>query len=131
MSSRAKRKQAARAARPPEPPAVVSESKEPEVSGAALWMGALCYLNLLLLIPACTRWRKDAFVRFHLNQGLVLLILFAAFVVIGFVPYCFEFALSCCILVEILSLVGLVSALRRKTDPMPVIQNVTRNFHPF
>ena len=33
-------------------------------------MAALCYLNVLILIPACTKWRHDEFVKFHLNQGL-------------------------------------------------------------
>ena len=75
MSSRAKRKQAARAAatRPPEP----QRPQEPEVPAAARWMGALCYLNILILIPACSRWRHHDFVRFHLNQGAVLFIISA------------------------------------------------------
>ena len=38
-------------------------------------MAALCYLNVLILIPACTKWRHDEFVKFHLNQGLVVLAL--------------------------------------------------------
>ena len=130
MSSRAKRKQAARAAAPKPQPAPQAP-KEPEVPAAARWMGALCYLNILILIPACSRWRKHDFVRFHLNQGLVLLAMMVVFAVIGFVPYCYEFAFSCGLLVEVMSIIGLVTALRRKTDPLPVIRNVTRNFHPF
>lgn len=130
MSSRSKRKQAARAARPPEP-APATKPASPEVPRAARWMGALCYLNILILIPACSRWRHHDFVRFHLNQGLVLLAMVVVFAAIGFVPYCYEFSVSCSILVEVMSLIGLVTALRRKTDPLPVIRNVTRNFHPF
>ncbi len=38
-------------------------------------MAAPCYLNVLILIPACTKWRHDEFVKFHLNQGLVVLAL--------------------------------------------------------
>ena len=38
-------------------------------------MAALCYLNVLILIPACTKWRHDELVKFHLNQGLVVLAL--------------------------------------------------------
>ena len=69
--------------------------------------------------------------RFHLNQGLVLLAMIVVFAAMGFVPYCYEFSVSCSLLVEVMSIVGLVTALRRKTDPLPVIRNVTRNFHPF
>lgn len=94
-------------------------------------MGALCYLNILLLIPACSHWRRDPFVRFHLNQGLVLLMLSVVFGALVFVPYCAEMSISLSLLIGILSVIGLVGALRRRTDPLPVIQNVTRNFHPF
>ena len=41
-------------------------------------MAALCYLNVLILIPACTKWRHDELVKFHLNQGLVVLALSAS-----------------------------------------------------
>ena len=69
--------------------------------------------------------------RSGLLGALVLLILLAAFTAMGFVPYCFEFAVSCAVLVAILALIGLAGALRQTTDPLPVIKNVTRNFHPF
>ena len=36
------------------------------------------------------------------------------FAIIGFVPYCYEFAFSCGLLVEVMSIIGLVTALRRK-----------------
>lgn len=130
MSSRAKRKQAARAAAP-QPRIDAPAPARPEVPAAARWMAALCYLNILILIPACSRWRHHDFVRFHLNQGLVLLAMIVVFAAMGFVPYCYEFSVSCSLLVEVMSIVGLVTALRRKTDPLPVIRNVTRNFHPF
>ena len=131
MSSRSRRKQAARAARPQAQPTPEATPVAPELTAADRWMGALCYLGPLWLIPACSPRRRQAFVRFHLNQGLVLLILVAAFIAMGFVPYCYEFAVSCAVLVVILALIGLAGALRGNTDPLPVIKNVTRNFHPF
>lgn len=131
MSSRSRRKQAARAARPQAQPAPEATPAVPELSAADRWMGALCYLGPLWLIPACSPRRRQAFVQFHLNQGLVLLVLLAAFIAMGFVPYCYEFAVSCAVLVVILALIGLAGALRGNTDSLPVIKNVTRNFHPF
>ena len=61
-------------------PAAPPKTGDPEktgedVSRGARWMAALCYLNILILIPACCKWRHDDFVRFHLNQGLVVLML--------------------------------------------------------
>lgn len=131
MSSRAKRKKAARPAAPDKTPAAPHPPAEPRVPAAARWMGALCYLNVLILIPACSSWRRDPFVRFHLNQGLVLLMLLTVFGAMAFVPYCGEMSISFSLLIEVLSIIGLVGALRRRTDPLPVIKNVTRNFHPF
>ena len=77
-------------------------------------MAALCYLNVLILIPACTKWRHDEFVKFHLNQGLVVLAL-----------------ATLTLLVDVLSLVGLVQSLRGLKSPLPGIWRITRAFHPF
>ena len=70
-------------------------------------MGALCYLNVLILIPACSRWRHDDFVKFHLNQGLVLLALATVCACVGFLPHGSEMGLTLTLLVDALSLVGL------------------------
>ena len=72
------------------------------VSRHVRFSAALCYVSVLILIPACTQFRKDDFVKFHLNQGLV-----------------------------VLSLVGLVQALRGYMVPLPLVSYITRNFHPF
>ena len=65
-----KKKRSTPAAAPAEPAkAEHPQPEEPAVSSTARWMGALCYLSILILIPACTKWRQDEFVRFHLNQG--------------------------------------------------------------
>ena len=77
-------------------------------------MAALCYLNVLILIPACTKWRHDEFVKFHLNQGLVVLALATVCACVGFLP-----------------LVGLVQTLRGLKSPLPGIWRITRAFHPF
>ena len=45
-------------------------------------MGVLCYLGILVLIPLLTDAKNEAFVRFHIKQGIVLLI---TGVVAGFV----------------------------------------------
>ena len=57
-------------------------------------MAALCYLNVLILIPACTKWRHDEFVKFHLNQGLVVLALATVCACVGFLPHGSELGLT-------------------------------------
>ena len=82
-----KKKRNTPAAAPAEPAkAEHTQPEEPAVSSTARWMGALCYLSILILIPACTKWRQDEFVRFHLNQGLMVLMLATICAALGFVP---------------------------------------------
>ena len=94
-------------------------------------MAALCYLNVLILIPACTKWRHDEFVKFHLNQGLVVLALATVCACVGFLPHGSELGLTLTLLVDVLSLVGLVQTLRGLKSPLPGIWRITRTFHPF
>lgn len=115
-----KKKRNTPAAAPAEPAkAEHTQPEEPAVSSTARWMGALCYLSILILIPACTKWRQDEFVRFHLNQGLMVLMLATICAALGFVPVLEQVALSLTLLVDVLSLVGLITALRRRAAPLP------------
>lgn len=116
-----KKKRSTPAAAPAEPAkAEHTQPEEPAVSSTARWMGALCYLSILILIPACTKWRQDEFVRFHLNQGLMVLMLATICAALGFVPVLEQVALSLTLLVDVLSLVGLITALRRRAAPPAV-----------
>lgn len=102
-----KKKRSTPAAAPAEPAkAEHTQPEEPAVSSTARWMGALCYLSILILIPACTKWRQDEFVRFHLNQGLMVLMLATICAALGFVPVLEQVALSLTLLVDVLSLGG-------------------------
>ena len=95
------------------------------------FMAALCYLNILILIPACSKWRKDEFVKFHLNQGLVLLALATLCGAVGFLPQGSEIALTLTLLVDALSLVAMVQTLRGLKAPLPLLWRITKVFHPF
>lgn len=64
-------------------------------------MAALCYLNVLILIPACTKWRHDELVKFHLNQGLVVLALATVCACVGFLPHGSELGLTLTLLVDV------------------------------
>ncbi|MGN0983375.1 MAG: hypothetical protein ACI4OI_00920 [Gemmiger sp.] len=103
----------------------------PEPSRRARMMAALCYLNVLILIPACTRWRREDFVKTHLNQGLVLLALSTICGALAMAPLIGELGFWFTLLVDALSLVGLIGALRGRRDPLPFIGRLLVNFHPF
>ena len=92
--------------------------------------GGLCYVSVLILLPACVQACKDDFVKFHLNQGL-LLALASLCGAISQLPYCGELCLTLTLLADALSLVGLVQALRGYKTPLPLVSRITKNSHPF
>ena len=93
MANKKKKKHPAPAAQPAEKRIPADSPAQPPRT--AKLMGALCYLNVLILIPACSRWRHDDFVKFHLNQGLVLLALATVCACVGFLPHGSEMGLTC------------------------------------
>lgn len=107
------------------------ENEPVQASKTARWMAALCYLNLLILIPACTKWREDDFVKYHLNQGCIVLMLTTVFAAVGFIPYCTDLCLFLTLLADLLSIYGLVNALRLRKTPLPLLGALVRNFHLF
>ena len=50
---------------------------------------------------------------------------------VGFLPHGSELGLTLTLLVDVLSLVGLVQTLRGLKSPLPGIWRITRAFHPF
>ena len=83
------------------------------------------------MLPACVQARKDDFVKFHLNQGLVLLAVASLCGAILQLPYCGELGLTLTLLADALTLVGLVQALRGYKTPLPLVSHITKNSHPF
>ena len=112
-------------------PAPAAAPETPQPPRRAKLMAALCYLNVLILIPACSKPRHDEFVKFHLNQGLVVLALATVCACVGFLPHGSELGLTLTLLVDVLSLVGLVQTLRGLQTPLPIIWRITKSFHPF
>ena len=94
-------------------------------------MAALCYLNVLILIPACTKWRHDELVKFHLNQGLVVLALATVCACVGFLPHGSELGLTLTLLVDVLSLVGWCRPCADSKARCRASGRITRAFHPF
>lgn len=112
-------------------PAPQAAPETPQPPRTAKLMAALCYLNVLILIPACSKWRHDEFVKFHLNQGLVVLALATVCACVGFLPHGSEMGLTLTLFADVLSLVGLVQTLRGLKTPLPIIWRITKSFHPF
>lgn len=85
-------------------------------------MAVLCYLGILWLIPLLTDHKNDPFVKFHINQGILLTILGAAIWIIGYIPY-IGGVISWVggIVVFVLMIMGIINSINLEQKPLPVI----------
>ncbi len=81
-------------------------------------MGILCYLGILWLIPLLTEHKNDSFVKFHINQGILVSIL----MVIGFVPVV---GWIIGIIGLVFAIIGIVNVVNMQQKPLPVIGGIT------
>jgi uncharacterized membrane protein len=115
---------------PPTPTPVTSEAPKTDdgVSNETI-MGILCYLGPLVIIPFLMA-KDDAFVKFHMKQGLVL-------VAIWFITYIvqetilpwryFEIVGFINLGITILSIIGIVYVVQKKETKIPLIGNLADN----
>ncbi len=89
-------------------------------------MAVFCYLWILILIPALTKAKEDPFVKYHLRQGLTLVI----FIIIGwfveagigwFPIFGSAIANVWWLASFILAVIGIVNALGGKEKQLPFI----------
>jgi len=85
-------------------------------------IAAMSYIWILCLIPLLTR-RNDQFCQFHGKQGLVLFIGSFGVMILGMIPvlgWLIILPLGCIVIV-ILSILGIINALQGKKWKMPFI----------
>lgn len=98
-------------------PAPTSQSKEKDVV-----MALLCYLWLLILIPLLTDAKSDPYVKFHVKQGLVLLIASFGSMVLGVIPILGWILIPFySLFILILAIIGIINALTGKEKALPLI----------
>ena len=94
-------------------------------------MGVMCYLALLVLIPIFAA-KGNKFIRFHANQGLILLIIciiwWLLLWIIGNLPYFIIFVIMYRIiqyggllLIALLSVLGIISVARHEETELPLV----------
>lgn len=82
----------------------------------------LCYLGILIIVPFVNEEaKKSPFVKFHLNQGLVLLI---GGVVVGFVSWIPVIGWLIGIAWFVIWLMGLIGAAQGEMKRVPLVGNV-------
>lgn len=81
-------------------------------------MAVLSYLGILVLIPLLTDAKKDPFVKFHIKQGLVLLIadIVASFIIwVPFIGWILWLG------IVVLLIIGIINAANGQEKELPVI----------
>lgn len=84
------------------------------------WWAALCYFGPFFLLSWLLK-PKSRFVRYHVNQGLVLFLCWVILNIFDFIP--FMWVLN--ILAIVCFFCGITNALKGKRKPMPVIGDIT------
>lgn len=91
-------------------------------------MGVLSYLGPLVIIPILTA-KNDPFVKYHIKQGLVLLVIGA--VVWVFAMTLWQFYVLYQIInvgMLVLMVLGIINVVQGKTAPLPLVGQFARYF---
>jgi len=89
-------------------------------------MAVICYIWILVLIPLLTDAKNDPFVKFHVKQGLVLLIVSIVVGAISWIPIV-GWILG--IGVFVIWLIGIVNAASGKEQELPIIGKWGNSFN--
>jgi len=93
-------------------------------------MAVLCYLGILVLIPFLTDAKNDPFVKFHIKQGLTLLIFDIIISVIMVIPFIgWVVGGVGWILVLVLFIMGIINAVGGVEKPLPIIGQYGEKFN--
>jgi uncharacterized membrane protein len=108
------------------------EQTSPKDSGAhanRTLMAVLAYLGILVIIPFLMA-KEDGFVRFHIRQGIVLVIIEIAIWVLGSMSWQLWPLLQLVNLgVLVLAIIGIVNVVNNKEAELPLVGSFARNIN--
>lgn len=93
---------------------------DPADVSAGKLMAILSYLSILVFIPLFTA-KDSKFVRFHVNQGLILLICGVVIFFIGRIPGVSALAWLLSVAVAVLAIIGILNAAKGEAKELPLI----------
>jgi uncharacterized membrane protein len=100
---------------------VVEEKKEEK----NVVMALLCYLGILIIIPLVTDAKKDPYVKFHIRQGIILLITIVALCIASIILVIPVLVWILIFLgwigMLVLIIMGIVNSLTEKEQELPII----------
>jgi uncharacterized membrane protein len=104
------------------PPSAPSANKN---SGIAL----LSYLGILIIVPLISPSKDDPFVKFHVKQGLVLIILWIVASMLAAVPVIGLFSMFVYLGCFILMILGIMNAASGKMKELPFVGHLAMHFN--
>ena len=89
-------------------------------------MAVLCYLGILWVVPLLTEHKNDSFVKFHINQGIILTIFGVAVRlvtwILSFIPVVGNLlSWAGWIAIVVLMVLGIMNAVNMEEKPLPLI----------
>lgn len=87
-------------------------------------MGVLAYLGILVLVPLFAA-KESAFARFHVNQGLLLLIAEVICGVVSVIPFIGFLGWIISVAIAVFAIIGIINATKGEMKPLPLIGNIT------
>ena len=93
-------------------------------------MAVLCYLGILIIVPLVTEAKSDPFVKFHIKQGLALIISFVVGMFIGMIPI-LGWILAPLLLIfnVIMVIIGIINSATGKQKELPLIGALGSKFN--
>lgn len=93
-------------------------------------MAILSYLGILVLVPLLTGAKSDPFVKFHIGQGLTLLITFIVSFIVGIIPI-LGWILSPLLMLFcfVLVILGIINAVSGAQKELPIIGKFAGKFN--
>lgn len=89
-------------------------------------MGVLSYLGILVIIPFLMA-KDDAFVKFHIKQGVVLAVIEIVLWALSGMFWGFYFIISIINLATIiLSIIGIVNVVQNKEKELPLVGSLSK-----
>ena len=92
-------------------------------------MAVLAYLGILIIVPFVTDAKNDPFVKFHIKQGLVLIISEIVGLFIGIIPILGWIIAPLWVMFNlVMVIVGIINAASGKQKQLPLIGSIANNF---
>ncbi len=94
-------------------------------------MGVLSYLSILVLIPLLTT-KDDPFVKFHIKQGFVLLVIGVVLWLLGsmmYLPMIYPILMIAQLGLLVLIVLGIVNAVKGDEKELPLVGQFAKHFN--